>query len=190
MSNGFTESEVEDAGLEWLGSLGYQIKHGPEIAYDQPDAERSDPTYADVVLAGRLRNALARLNPKLPEEAIEDAYRRLTRPSGAMLAVKNRAIHQMIVDGVTVEYRRPDGSIGGAQARVVDFDDPAANDWVAVNQFTVAEGQLTRRPDVVLFVNGLPVVVVELKNPTDAKATVWSAYQAAADLQAASPDAV
>jgi type I restriction enzyme R subunit len=100
---------------------------------------------------------------------------------------RNRAVHRMLVDGVTVEYRRKDGSIAGAQARVVDFDVPASNDWLAVNQFTVAEGQHTRRPDVVLFVNGLPLAVIELKNPADEAATVWAALQQLQTYQAQVP---
>jgi type I restriction enzyme R subunit len=96
-------------------------------------------------------------------------------------------MHRMLVDGVTVEYRRKDGSIAGALARVIDFEAPANNDWLAVNQFTVSEGQYTRRPDVVLFVNGLPLAVIELKNPTDENATVWSAFQQLQTYQAHIP---
>ena len=103
------------------------------------------------------------------------------------LIERNRAVHRMMVDGVTVEYRRPDGSIAGAQAQVIDFDDPDNDDWLAVNQFTVAEGQHARRPDVVLFVNGLPLAVVELKNPADENATIWSAFQQLQTYQAQIP---
>jgi type I restriction enzyme R subunit len=130
-----------------------------------------------VVLEQRLRDALARLNPDLPPEALQDAFRKLVNPPGATLEQRNRALHRMLVDGVTVEYRRPDGAIAGAQARVLDFDDPDNNDWLAVNQYTVVENRHTRRPDVVLFVNGLPLAVIELKNPADEQATIWSAYQ-------------
>jgi type I restriction enzyme, R subunit len=138
-------------------------------------AERQD--YGQVVLEQRLRDALARLNPDLPPEALQDALRKLVNPPGATLEQCNHALHRMLVDGVTVEYRRPDGAIAGAQARVLDFDDPDNNDWLAVNQFTVVENRHTRRPDVVLFVNGLPLAVIELKNPADEQATIWSAYQ-------------
>jgi type I restriction enzyme R subunit len=110
---------------------------------------------------------LTRLNPDLPQEALEDAFRRLTHPEGATLEARNRAFHRMLVDGVTVEYRRPDARIAGAQARVVDFEEPENNDWLAVNQFTVTEGRSTRRPDIVLFANGLPLAIIELKNPAD-----------------------
>ncbi len=134
-----------------------------------------------------LRQALFRLNPDLPPEALEDAYRKLARTDAPSLVERNRAAHRMLVDGVTVEYRRKDGSIAGAQIRIIDFDTPDNNDWVAVNQFTVANGQHTRRPDVVLFVNGLALGVIELKNPADENATVWSAFQQLQTYQAQIP---
>jgi len=183
----FQESTVEEATLIWLSGLGFAVSHGPDIAAGQPAAERNDLTYRDVVLEGRLRQALARLNPDLPAEALEDTYRKLTRTDAPSLLERNRAVHRMLVDGVTVEYRRKDGSIAGAQARVIDFDTPDNNDWLAVNQFTVAEGQHTRRPDVVLFANGLPLAVIELKNPADENATVWSAWQQFQTYQAQVP---
>jgi len=170
----FTESVVEQAALAWLEALGFGVAHGPEIAPGEPAAERDD--YGQVVLPRRLRDALARLNAELPPEALDEAFRKLTRPESADLVASNRALHRMLVDGVNVEYRRADGTIAGAQARVIDFDDPEANDWLAVNQFTVVENRRERRPDVVLFVNGLPLAVVELKNPADENATIWSAF--------------
>jgi len=170
----FTESVVEQAALAWLESIGWQVAHGPEIAPDMPGAERAD--YGEVVLAGRLRDALLRLNPALPAEALEDAFRKLTRPEGAELVQRNRALHRLLVDGVTVEYRDAEGAIRGEQARVIDFDDVGANDWLAVNQFSVVENKHARRPDVVLFVNGLPLAVLELKNAANEDATIWSAF--------------
>ncbi len=181
------ESIVEDASLAWLAGLGYAVLHGPDIAAGMPGAERSDPNYRDVVLESRLHQALERLNRDLPADALEDAFRKLTRTDAPSLVERNRAVHRMLVDGVTVEYRRKDSSIAGAQARVIDFDTPDNNDWLAVNQFTVADGQHTRRPDVVLFVNGLPLAVIELKNPADENATIWSAYQQLQTYQAQIP---
>jgi len=175
-SSGFTESVVEEATLDWLAGLGYTVLHGPDIAAGEPAAERDDSGYRDVILERRLRQALQRLNPTLPPEAIEDAYRRLTRPEEPSTVTQNHAVHKMLVDEVTVEYTRPDGSIGGALVRVIDFDNPDNNDWVAVNQFTVVEGQHTRRPDVLIFLNGLPIALMELKNPADENATIWNAY--------------
>jgi type I restriction enzyme R subunit len=183
--NAFTESVVEEAALAWLAAIGWQIAHGPDIAPDMPAAERRD--YGEVVLAQRLRDALARLNPDLPAEALEDAFRKLTHPEGADLLQRNRALHRLLVDGVTVEYRTPDGAIRGAQARVIDFDDPTNNDWLAVNQFAVVENRHSRRPDIVLFVNGLPLAVLELKNAADENTTIWSAFQQLQTYQAEIP---
>ena len=170
----FTESEVEDAALEWLEGLGWQVAHGPDIGPDTEGAERTD--YANVVLEHRLRDALDRLNPALPAEALADGFRKLTRPEGSTLEIRNRAFHRLLVDGVTVEYRTAGGVLRGAQVAVLDYDDPDNNDWLTVNQFTVVHGEHERRPDLVLFVNGLPLGLVELKNPADEKATVWTAW--------------
>lgn len=183
----FTESVVEEAALEWLTRLGYSVLHDPDIAAGGPAAEREESGYRDVVLEARLRAALLRLNPDLPREALEDAHRKLMRLDAPSLIERNRAIHRMLVDGINVEFRRKDGSIGGAQVRLIDFDDPAQNDWLAVNQFTVAEGQHLRRPDIVLFVNGLPLAVVELKNTADEGADVWAAFRQLQTYQAQIP---
>ena len=172
----FTESVVEDAALVWLAALGYKVLHGPEIAVGELASERNDPNYRDVVLERRLRQALLLLNPGLPPEALEDAFRKVMWADAPSLVERNRTVHHMLVDGVPVEYRRPDGSLAGAQARVLDFETPNNNDWLAVNQFTVVEGQHNRRPDVVVFVNGLPLAVLELKNSADENATIWTAF--------------
>jgi type I restriction enzyme R subunit len=156
-----------------MGGAGYMVVHGPAIAVGQAVAERSDPTYRDVVLDWRLREALVRLNPDLPQEALDDAFRKIVRADGPSLIERNRAVHKMLVNGVTVEYHRPGEPIRGAQARVIDFEDPDNNDWLAVNQFTVVGPQgHNRRADIVIFLNGLPLGVIELKNPADEKATI------------------
>ena len=183
----FAESVVEEAALSWLETLGYEPMYGPSIAAGEAAAERRDPTFRDVILERRLRDALARLNPDLPTEAIADAFRKLTKVDAPSLVERNRALHRLLVDGVTVEYRRKDGSIAGAQARAIDFDDADNNNWLAVNQFTVGEGQHIRRPDVVLFVNGLPMAVIELKNAADENATIWSAFNQLQTYQAQVP---
>ena len=170
-----SEATVEDAALAYLKSLGWAIAHGPDIAPGAVDAERTD--YGQVILEQRLRDALTRLNPSLPADALDDAFRKLTLPVGATLEARNRNFHRMLVDGVTVEYRANDGSIRGMQAQVINFDEVGANDWLAVNQFTVSENRHNRRPDIVLFVNGLPLGVIELKNPADEDATIWTAWQ-------------
>ena len=170
-----TEAEVEQAALSWLEGVGWQVAHGPDIAPDTPDAERGD--YGQVALERRLRDSLAELNPRLPADALDDAFRKLTRPDGSTLEARNRAFHRMLVNGVEVEYREAEGRVRGDQVRVIDFDDPANNDWLAVNQLTVTENRNTRRADIVLFVNGLPLGIIELKNPADEDATIWTAYQ-------------
>ena len=167
-----TESVVEDAALDWLRDLGYRIVHAPE-----PGPYGLRDTYADVVLPGILRDRLANLNPDIPADALDDAFRKLTSPPGATLEARNRSFHQMLVDGVSVEYRHDDGTVRGDAARVLDFDDPTSNDWLAINQFTFVENKKKRRPDIVLFVNGLPLGVIELKNPADEDATIWTAWQ-------------
>ena len=182
---GFTESDIEETALDWLTDLGWAVSHGPDIGPDTSGATRLD--YGQVILKQRLSNSLARFNPHLPAEALDDALRRLAHPEGPTLETRNRAFHRLLVDGVTVEYREPDGAIRGAQARVVDFDDPASNDWLAVNQFTVVENKHERRPDIVLFVNGLPLGVIELKNPADEDATIWTAWQQLQTYQAELP---
>ena len=170
----FTEYEVEVAALEWLADLSWHTVNGGDIAPGAFDAEREDTD--EVVLEQRLGDAIDRLNPDLPYQAQNDTIRTLTRPEGANLETRNRAFHRMLVDGVGVEYRDADGNIRGVQAKVIDFDDPWANDWLAVKQFTVTENNHARRPDIVLFVNGLPLCVIELKNAADPDATIDSAW--------------
>jgi type I restriction enzyme R subunit len=170
-----TESHVEDATLEWLSELGYTVLHGPDIAPGELLAERE--TYAQVVLAARLRRKLSDLNPHIPAEVLDEAARKVTRLASPSLINNNRLFHRMLVDGVEVEYKRADDSIAGDSARLIDFDEPDNNEWLAINQFTVIEGQYNRRPDIVLFVNGLPLTVIELKNVADEKADIWTAFK-------------
>ena len=170
-----TESTVENVAMEWLNGLGWRVLHSSDLGPDGSHAERGD--YSAVVLEQRLRTSLARLNPGLPAPAVEDAFHRLIQPEGATLESRNRAFHRMAIDGVNVEYRKAANAIQGAQARVVDFDDPDGNDWLAVRQFTVVENGRKRRPDIVLFINGLPIGVIELKNPADKDATLQTAWR-------------
>lgn len=170
----FTESVIEQAALAWLESIGYLIVSGPEIAPGETAAEREN--YGQVVLERRLRQALQRLNPQVPPDALEEAFRKLTRPDSPSLVANNHVIHKYLVEGVPVEYQRTDGSIGGDLVRVFDYSDPENNEFLAVSQFTVVEDQHERRPDVVLFINGLPVAVIELKNAASGGATIWSAF--------------
>ncbi|WP_419841127.1 type I restriction endonuclease subunit R [Candidatus Poriferisodalis sp.] len=169
------EADVEEAALAWLADVGWQRANGPDIGPDAVSPERAD--YSAVLLDERLRDALAQLNPAVPLEALEDAVRKLTRPEGSTLEARNRAFHRMLVRGVQVEHRIDTGGTRGALVKVLDYGDPFANDLLAVSQVTVVAGEHRRRLDVVLFVNGLPLGIIELKSPTDEDATVWSAWQ-------------
>ncbi len=181
----FTESIVEEAALAWFGELGYQVMHGAEIAPEEPHAERG--TYRDVVLVDRLRAALARINPHIPAEVREDVVRQIVRADGPRLIEQNQRIHNWLTQGVEVEYRRADGSIGGDRVHLVEYAQPATNDWLVVNQFTVIEEKRERRPDLVVFLNGLPVAVIELKNPADENATIHGAFNQLQTYQADIP---
>ena len=172
--NTIYESDIEETSLGWLAYLGYTVLHGPDIAPDTSDAERS--TYKEVILTRPLRDAVARLNPQIPVDSQEEVIRKVLHPDSPALVQNNRAFHQMLIEGIEVEYRQPDGTMRGERVRFVDFDRPENNDWLAVNQFTVV-GKRDRRPDIVLFINGLPLAVIELKNPTDEKATVLTAFR-------------
>ncbi|MCC7435003.1 MAG: type I restriction endonuclease subunit R [Methanoregulaceae archaeon] len=171
----FVESHVEEAALDWLGQLGYQVIYGPDIQPEGPYQERA--TFGEVLLIGRLQTALARLNPTLPADALDQALRKVLAVEGANLIDQNRNFHRLLVDGISVDYRTPQGDIRHDLARVIDFDDVSANDWLACNQLTVTEGKFNRRPDVVLFLNGIPIATLELKNAADANATVQKAWQ-------------
>ncbi len=169
-----SESVVEEASLGWFREIGYLVIGGAEM---QPGENSLRETHEDVLFRTTLHEALLRLNPELPTEALEDAARKVLNPEGPTLEAQNRAFHRMAADGVTVEYRDGEGAIRGTQVRVFDFDDPGNNDWIVVNQFTVSENDHSRRPDIVVFVNGLPLAVIELKSPVDENATISSAWR-------------
>ena len=170
----FSESIVEAATLEWFGELGYSVGHGPHLAPGEPAAERD--SFGNVILVRRLHESIRQLNPAIPDEAREEALRKVLRATTPSLTQTNRTFHRMLRDGVPVEYSRPDGSIAGDHVRLIDFDNVQANNWFAVNQFTVIDGQHNRRPDIVVFLNGMPLGLIELKNAADENATIWSAY--------------
>ena len=170
----FTESVVEEAALAWLEALGYTIISGPDIAPETPEAERD--LWSQVILPNRLRQALQQLNLDLPKSAIEDAFRKLERPDLPSLVANNHIVHKYLIEGVPVEYERPDGSIGGGLVRIIDFENPENNEFLAINQFTIKQDQNERRPDIILFVNGLPLAIIELKNAVDEQATITNAF--------------
>lgn len=168
------ESHVEEATLEWLSGLGFAVMHGPDISPDGPAPERT--SYDDVILFDRFRAALERLNPHLSPDTLEEVLRKVQQSETPSLIEENRRLHRFLIEGVPVEVAREDGSIGGDTAWLIDFTEPDRNDWLAVNQYTVIENKNNRRPDVVVFVNGLPLSVIELKNPGDENATLEGAF--------------
>ncbi len=181
----FTESVVEEACLQYFGQLGYAYLPAPEIAYDGLFAERAD--YSETILKQRLRTALVRINPLIPAVAIEEAVRKVNRTDSPTLIVNNRAFHKMLTDGVDVQYRNAKGRDVTDKVWLLDFADSKNNDWLVVNQYTVIENHVNRRPDLVIFVNGLPLAVIELKNPADEQATVRSAYNQFQTYKAQAP---
>jgi type I restriction enzyme R subunit len=170
----FTESTVEEAALELFSALGYTIVHGPLIAPGELLAERSD--YSEVLLLDRLREALARINPRIPAEAIADAVRKLSSLAGPHLVESNRQFHQFLTDGSNVEYREK-GRVVHDLVKLFDLEKPENNDWAAVNQFTIVENRANRRPDIVILLNGIPLALFELKNLADENATIRDAFR-------------
>jgi type I restriction enzyme R subunit len=174
MKSGLCETEVEEFSLEIFRDLGYEVLYGSEVAPGERAAERS--TYTEILLSNRLEQAIHRLNPTIPRDAQEAALRTITNPSSLTLIQNNQSIHEMFTDGITVEYRRPDGSIAGDRVRLFDTSNPKNNEFLVINQFTIQQGKSVRRPDIVLFINGIPVLIFELKNPTDEKASITVAH--------------
>jgi type I restriction enzyme R subunit len=168
-----TEDKLEQEALDWLTESGYTHLQGPEIAPDGDSPERTD--YRQVVLTDRLRNAINRLNPAIPLAARDDALRRVLSLDMPVLLSANRIFHNLLVNGVSVEYQK-DGETRGDFVRLIDFTDISANEWLAVSQFTIKGPKHTRRPDIILFVNGFPLALLELKNPADENADIWKAF--------------
>jgi type I restriction enzyme, R subunit len=168
------ESHVEEAALAWLDELGYTVVNGLAIGPDGYKPEREN--YGEVLLVERLKAAIARMNPALSPETRAEVLTKVRQTETPSLVEENRRLHRYLIEGVPVEVRRPDETISGELVRLVDFDDLDANDWLAVNQFTVIENKINRRPDIVTFVNGIPLGVIELKNPGDENATIDGAF--------------
>ncbi|MBQ0934200.1 type I restriction endonuclease subunit R [Ideonella paludis] len=180
-----TEDQLEQEALGWLVEEGYTHLSGYDIAPDGPAAEREH--FRQVLLPHRLRDAITRLNPHIPLPAREDAFKQVQDLGEPVLLSANRHFHRLLVGGVPVQYQK-DGETRGDFVRLVDWADAGANEWLAVNQFTLKGPHHTRRPDIVLFLNGLPVVLLELKNPADENANVWKAYDQLQTYKAQIPD--
>src|SRR5690554_4856626 len=167
-----TENQIEEIALGYLQSLGYEYLNGVNIS---PDGNHPERQYNEVVLTTRLRDAIDKLNPSITQDAKEDALKKVLRADSPNLLINNETFHRYLTDGVDVEIRTESG-IRGEKVYIVDFDNPENNEFLIVNQFTIIEGNQNKRPDLILFVNGLPLVVIELKNAVDENATIKSAY--------------
>ncbi|MDX9700372.1 MAG: type I restriction endonuclease subunit R [Rhodocyclaceae bacterium] len=172
-----TEDQLEQEALGWLAEVGYTHRYGPDLAPDGETPERA--TYQQVLLPFRLREAMHRLNPEIPTSAREDALKQVMELGVPSLLAANRQFHTFLVNGVPVQYQR-EGETRGDFVRLIDWANPRKNEWLAINQFSI-KGQVgpnshTRRPDIILFINGLPLVLIELKNPADENADIWKAF--------------
>lgn len=172
MSAVLSEDHIEQILIQELTELGYYYLHGGVISPDGLYAER---TFQEVVLKERLREAIAKLNPTIPYEAQEDALKKVLRADSPELVMNNYTFHKYLTEGVEIEYRKGDRIVGD-KVWLVDFSNVEANQFLAVNQFTIIEANQNKRPDLILFVNGLPLVVIEIKNATDEKADLQAAF--------------
>ena len=174
----YNESTLEQATLDWLSELGYEIGFGPDLAFDGVKPEREAKNYSDVVLRGRLESAISRINPLIPVSAQKEAADKIislpwSKPN---LISVNEVFHKVLVDGVDVTYQDKSGLTRNDKVKLIDLENIENNNFFAVNQFTIIENNHNRRPDVIIFVNGLPVVIFELKNPGKENATISGAY--------------
>ena len=169
-----TENTIEEFSIELLERLGYQYIYAPDIAHDGEKPERA--SYEEVLLTERLQNAIRRINPKVPADSQEEAFKEIQRINSPELLTNNESFHRMLTEGFNVSYQK-DGHDRGDLVWLIDFKNPENNEFIVANQFTVIENGNNKRPDVILFVNGIPLVVIELKNPADENATVKSAFK-------------
>ena len=167
------EDQVELQGIDWFKELGYKYKYGYEIAPDGKHPERDN--YRKVILEERLSSALKRINPDIPHKTINNSITQILNPNISDLFNCNREIHSWLTKGLKITYMKDNQEIGH-QLKLIDFDNLENNDFLVVNQFEVKGDKRLRRPDVVVFVNGLPLSVIEFKNPADVKADIWSAF--------------
>ncbi|MDW7776740.1 MAG: type I restriction endonuclease subunit R [Methanosarcinales archaeon] len=173
-TNKITESAIEELAIELLEKQGYRYIYAPDIAPDSDTPQRN--RFEDVILLDYLRKAVGRINRKIPSDVREDAIKQIQRLTSPELIANNEAFQRMLTEGIKVSYQK-DGADRGDLVRLIDFKNPENNDFLVTNQFTVIENNVNKRPDIILFVNGLPLVVIELKNPADENATVRSAFR-------------
>lgn len=167
------EDQVEQLAIQWFKELGYDYLYGPDIAYDGDSPLRSD--CQSVLLESRLNAALTRLNPAIPENTIFEAIEKLKKPQKTSLIQNNLSFHRFLTEGVALEIKTDEGW-QTEQIKLIDFHNPENNDFLIVNQFTVKGTKMNRRPDIVVFINGIPISVIELKNPADESADIFKAY--------------
>lgn len=167
-----SEDHIEQLLIQELIELGYSYVHGGEIS---PDGITPERTFQEVVLRDRLSSTIAKFNPKIPYEAQEEAIKKVLRADSTELVINNYTFHKYLTEGVEIEYRKGDRIVGD-KVWLIDFSQVEANEFLAVNQFTIIEGNQNKRPDLILFVNGLPLVVIEIKNATDEKADLQAAF--------------
>ena len=190
-----TEDQLEQLAIQWFQDTGWNYVHGAVIAPEAEPSSQPSPTgrrrntaeredYRAVVLKGRLAEAVRRLNPKLPESAVEEVVHVVTKPEHPSLVQNNRAFHRYLMDGVLVEFTNAQGEKEADHAQLVDFTWASRNDFLVVNQFTITGTKKPRRPDLVCFVNGLPLGLIELNNPADKQADVWKAFDQLQTYQA------
>ena len=168
----FLENDLEQASLEWLEEIGYEVHNGSDLASDGVNSERED--FSEVVLKNRLKFALQRIND-VSDEVIDEAVRKITIPQNPQMLVNNRAFHKMVTDGVYIATREENRNVT-KKVWLFDFEHPQNNEFLAVNQFTVIEGKENKRPDIILFINGLPLVIFELKSSSNEKVGTTEAY--------------
>ncbi|MBB1626232.1 type I restriction endonuclease subunit R [Achromobacter sp. UMC71] len=180
-----TEDQLEQETLGWLAEVDYTVRSGPDIAHDGPDPQRT--SYAQVILSQRLRAAIDRLNPHIPASARDDAFKQIENLDTPVQLAANRVFHKLLTNGVNVQYQK-DGETRGDFVRLVDWANPQNNEFWAVSQFTIKGPHHTRRPDIILFINGLPLVLIELKNSVNENADIWKAYDQIQTYKAQIPD--
>jgi len=168
-----SEDDLEQMSLGWFQEIGYTFVYGPLLAPDGGMLERDD--FRQAVLTGRLQAALAKLNPELPVATIETAVLQLANPNVPGLLPSNRQFHRWMTTGLPLTCMDGNQEVG-IRLKLIEFDEPASNDWLVVNQLAIQGPKHNRRPDVVVYLNGLPIAVLELKNPADEKADIWAAF--------------
>jgi type I restriction enzyme R subunit len=169
-----TENEIEKFAIALLENQGFKYINGVQLAPDAGDMERT--SFEEVVLKQRLENAVRRINPMIPIEAQQDAVKQILRIASPDVLSNNETFHRLLTECIPVT-KRVDGQERGDRVFLIDFENPLNNEFFVVNQFTIVENGVNKRPDIILFVNGLPLVVIELKNATDDKTTIQSAFR-------------